>query len=354
MGLSRFPTRARFILLAVVFAMLETVAARAEKPAMPTGGDLIATTRAALEKNSAIRTEDKQKILAILRVQFAAPNAPALYNKMSESRRRRMAEEIQQTIDGFPIAPFDTELQRHYQIETLRHGLNSYFIFPICERDPSPELPAQFRELEDLLCTCLAARYERFFSCSAVAEQVHARVREDFSREMGDDMVPTYKVPIPPSEFRALKQTVQNDFDSLWVKHPPLPIDITGRWDAMTAQQQDKYIATHTQELSRELTWNLIPIEAIIRDAYTREVYAKVKRIPLIDWDTSDRLSLSPKEVAAHRDLEKRAHEEMVILQKQAMEKANADFQKKVKDTMQHQNAPPDAQTAPSVIHESN
>jgi hypothetical protein len=334
--------------------MLEAVAARAEKPAMPTGDDLIATTRTALDKNSAIRAEDKQKILSILRAQFAAAKAPALYNKMSESRRRHMAEEIQQTIDGFPAAPFDTELQRHYQIETLRHGLNGYFTFPIHERDTSPELPAQFRELEDLLCTCLAARYARFFSCAAVAEQVRRRVREDFSRVMDDDMVPAYKVPISTSEFRALKQTVQKDFDSLWVKHPPLPIDITSRWDAMTAQQQDEYMATHAQELSRGLTWNLIPMEAMIRDAYTRDVYAKVKTIPLIDWETSDRLTLSPEEIAAHRDLEKRAHEEIVILQKRAMEKANADFQKKVKDTMQRQNAPTGGQTDPPVINESN
>jgi hypothetical protein len=354
MGLTRLPIIPCVISLAVVLALLGTAGAPAQEPVKPTLDNLIAITRTALDKNSALRTEDKQKILAILRVQFAAANAPALYNKMPESRRRCMAKSIQQTIEFFPTEPFDTELQRHYQIEALRHGLNSFFIFSICERDPSPELPAQVRELEDLLCTCLAARYARFFSCAAVAEQVRTRVREDFSREMDDDMVPTYKVPIPPSDFRALKRTVQNDFDSLSVRQPPLPIDITGRWDAMTAQQQDEYIATHAQELSRGLTWNLIPIEAVIRDAYLKDVYAKVKRTPLIDWDTSDRLSLSPEEIAAQRDLEKRAHEEMAILQKRAKEKANAEFQKKVKDTMQRMNAPPDRQTAPRVTRESN
>ncbi len=95
MGFLRFPTIAGVILLAVVLTMLRMTGARAEKPAKSTGDDLISITRTALDKNTAIRAGDKQKILAIVRAQLAVANVPVPCDKMPESRRRPMVELIQ-------------------------------------------------------------------------------------------------------------------------------------------------------------------------------------------------------------------------------------------------------------------
>ncbi len=231
----------------------------------------------------------------------------------------------------------------------FRHNLRAYFAIPILKRDLSPELPAQVRELADLLCACLEARYTRFLSSVAVAERVRAAVREDFVQSMNCDMTPSYKAPLPPSEFRALKRTVQKDFDKLRWKEPPMLFGIADRWDAMSAQEQDDYIAAHAQELSHRLVLYLAPVKNMIEEGYAK--HAMKARFPQIDWDKCERLGFSPEEIAAQQDLQKRAFEETVILQKRQMDKWNAEWQKKVEE-MQRLSAPPGKPTTPSVSHE--